>query len=197
MTDATSPPARARRGTDPAVEATIDELLALVIDDLVPAVGWYRSQVARHLEIGIPGLGCLELVRRRPRSAAQLGSRTGLTPSAMNRVVRRLEAEGHVERTASRTHEQQLIIGLRAHEHRDVVLELVRQHVRGAIEHLVSSFGLAEDARRAAAANVLVHVSAALGQEAWEMEQAAARTAYASRRERERERTGRRPIWDW
>jgi DNA-binding MarR family transcriptional regulator len=188
---------RAPRGSDPEVEATIEELLDLVIDDLVPAVGWYRSQLARHLGIGIPGLGCLELVRRRPRSAAQLGSRTGLTPSAMNRVIRRLEAAGHVARTPSATHEQELIVELRAHERRDVVLELVREHVRGAVEHLVSSFGLQNDSRRQAAANVLLHVSEALGREAWEMEQAGERRAYASRRRRERERTGRRPIWDW
>lgn len=34
---------------------------------LVPVVGWYRSQMARHLGVGLPGLGCLELVAERPR----------------------------------------------------------------------------------------------------------------------------------
>ena len=73
-------------------------------------------------------------------------------------------------------------------ERRDLVLELIRTHLRGTMCHVVSTLGLAQEARLRIAAETLVQVSRSLGREAWEMEHVRANRAYFDRRQRARER---------
>ena len=173
----------------------VEELVGLVLDQLVPAVGWYRDQLAHRLEIGLPGLAVVEGVRAGPTTAGRLALRTGMTPSAVTKVIRRLEAQGHVERTPSRTHEQELVVRLVPHELRDLVLDDIRTDVRGAVLHVVSTLGLRDEGNGHVAANLMVQVVHALGREAWVMGHRAAADAHRRRLRRERERRGHRPRW--
>jgi hypothetical protein len=173
-------------------EQAVEELVDLVIEHLVPVAGWYREQLARHLEVGGPGLAVIEQVRRRPSSAGRLSRTTAMTPSAVTKVVRRLEAAGHVVRNPSGEHEQELLVELVPHEDRDRVLDGVRRRVRSSMQHLVSSFGLNDEERLRIAANVLVHAAATLGREATDMEALHARHAMIVRRRRAREAAGLR-----
>ena len=100
-------------------------------------------------------------------------------------------------RTPSGTHEQELLVELLPHASRDLVLGLVRTHVRGTAAHVVSTLGLTSEARLRIAAETLVQVAWALGGEAWEMEHVAARRAQRARRVRARQRSGQRPPWEW
>jgi DNA-binding MarR family transcriptional regulator len=183
--------------TAQARDRTVENLVDLVLHQLVPAVGWYRTQLAHHLGTGLPGLAVLEDAGQRPTTAARSALRIGMTPSAATKVIRKLELDGHVTRTPSGTHEQELLVELAPQQSRDMVLELIRTHVRGTVEHVVSALGLTADARYRIAAETLVQVAWALGQEAWEMEHVAANRAHAARRMRARERSGRRPFWEW
>lgn len=180
-----------------AREDVVDELVDLVVDQLVPVLGWYRDQLARRLSTGLPGLAVIEDARRAPTTAGRMALRTGMTPSAAAKVIRRLEAQGHVERVPSRTHEQELHVTLVPHAERDLVLELVRTRVRGAVRHVVSTLGLRQEPRRRVAAETLIHVVQVLGREAWVMGHRAAGEAHARELRRERERAGRRPRWQW
>lgn len=178
-------------------EDVVEELVDLVVDQLVPVLGWYRDQLARHLSVGLPGLAVIEDARRAPTTAGRMSLRTAMTPSAITKVIRRLEAQGHVERVPSRTHEQELLVALVPHVERDLVLEFVRTRVRGVVRHLVSSLGLRHEPRRRIAADTLVQVTQALGREAWVMGHQAAGEAHARELRRDRERAGRRPRWQW
>jgi hypothetical protein len=180
-----------------ARERAVEELVELVLDQLVPAVGWYRDQLAHRLGIGLPGLAVLEDAGQHPTTAARAALRSGMTPSAATKVIRKLESGGHVTRTPSRTHEQELLVELVPHEYRDLVLGLVRTHLRETVSHVVSTLGLASEHRRRIAAETVVQVTWALGREAWEMEQVAANRTHAARLARARERSGQRPPWEW
>ena len=171
--------------------------MELIVDQLVPAVGWYRDQLARRLGTGLPGLAVLEDAGHRPTTAARAALRIGMTPSAATKVIRKLESDGHVRRSPSGVHQQELLVELVPHEGRDVVLEMVRGHVRGTVAHVVSTLGLTSDARLRIAAEVLAQVARTLGREAWEMEHVAANRAHAARRARARRRSGQRPPWEW
>lgn len=168
-------------------EDAVEELVALVLDHLVPVVGRYRDQLARRLGTSPAGLTVLERARARPTTAARSAAWTGMTPSAMTKVVRRLEEQGHVARVPSADHEQELSVELRPHEERDLVLARIRDEVRWSMRHVVSVFGLTDMAQRGVAANALVHAAATLEREAARMEARAARLVVIARRRKERE----------
>lgn len=173
-------------------EQAVEELVDLVLEHLVPVAGWYREQLARRLEVGGPGLAVIEQVRRRPSSAGRLSRTTAMTPSAVTKVVRRLEAAGHVVRSPSADHGQELLVELLPHAERDGVLDGIRERVRSSVAHLVSSFGLCDEDRLRIAANVLVHAADTLGREATDLEARHARRAMIVRRRRAREAAGLR-----
>jgi DNA-binding MarR family transcriptional regulator len=175
-----------------ARDRTVENLVDLVLQQLVPAVGWYRDQLAHRIGTGLPGLAVLEDAGQRPTTAARSALRIGMTASAATKVIRKLELDGHVTRTPSGTHEQELLVELVPHQDRDAVLERVRSHVRATVDHLVATLGLAADARYRIAAETLVQVAWALGREAWEMEHLAADRAHAAHRTRAREAAGLR-----
>jgi hypothetical protein len=181
---------------DARPRATVDELVELVVEELVPAAGWFRGQLARRLDVGLPGLAVLEDARRAPTTAARTALRTGMTPSAATKVITRLEAQGHVRRTPSGRHDQELLVELIPHEDRDFVLDGARARIGQTAQHVVSTLGLRDDDRGHVAVQVLVQVAHTLGTQAWEMEHRAATDAFDARRRRARERSGRRSPWD-
>ena len=119
-------------------EDVVEELVDLVVDQLVPVLGWYRDQLARHLSVGLPGLAVIEDARRAPTTAGRMSLRTAMTPSAITKVIRRLEAQGHVERVPSRTHEQELLVALVPDVERDLVLEFLSAR-RSGVSSAISS----------------------------------------------------------
>lgn len=81
------------------IEDATDELLTLLLDDLAPALQWYRDEVARRLGLSLRELLCLDLcLRRGPITSGRIGEQLGLTRSAVGKLLRRLEADGHVVR---------------------------------------------------------------------------------------------------
>lgn len=178
-------------------EDAVEELVGLVMDQLVPVVGWYRDQLAHRLGIGLPGLAVIEDARREPTTAGRMALRTGMTPSALAKVIRRLEAQGHVERVPSQTHEQELLVALLPHAERDLVLDILRTRGRGDVQHVVSTLGLRREPNRQIAAETLIQVAQVLGREAWLMGRRASDEAHARQLQHERERAGHRPRWQW
>ncbi|WP_328308656.1 MarR family transcriptional regulator [Actinomycetospora sp. NBC_00405] len=73
-------------------EDATDELVTLLLDDLGPALQWYRDEVARTLGLSPSEVLCLEVCRRHgSMSSGRLGERLGLTRSAVAKMLRRLE----------------------------------------------------------------------------------------------------------
>jgi DNA-binding MarR family transcriptional regulator len=151
----------ATRAAVPA-EVVVEELVTLILDHLVPAVGWYRDQVAHRLGLGPAALTVLEQAGRRPTTASRCAGWTGMTPSAMAKVVRRLEAAGHVVRSPSGRHEQELFVELVPHPERDRLAAHLRENVRWSMRHLVATLGLTDSDRHLVAANAVVHAATAL-----------------------------------
>lgn len=188
-------PASGRRTidrVDDASEAATEELVTLLLDHLVPIAGWYRDQVAHRLGLSTAALTVLERARTGPTSASRCAAWTAMTSSAMSKVVRRLEAQGHVRREPSGEHEQELFIELVAHEERDRVLAALRNEVRWSVRHLVAVMGLADPERRRVAANAVVHGAAALGARAARLERRVEDRRTLVRRRKAREAAGLR-----
>lgn len=177
---------------DDASEAAAEELVTLLLDHLVPVAGWYRDQVAHRLGVSTAALTVLERARARPTSASRCAAWTTMTSSAMSKVVRKLEAQGHVVRSPSGEHEQELFIELAAHEERDRVLASLRNDVRWSMRHLVALLGLADPERRRIAANALVHGSSALALRAERLERREVDRRTRVRRRKAREAAGMR-----
>lgn len=115
-----------------------DRLTALVLDVLGSVLAAWRAEAARRLEVDAPSLACLDLVRRHGHvSPALVMERTGLTRSAVSKMVRRLEGAGHVELLGGGERGQALEIGPRPHAERDAerarMLLEVRRRVRWTV----------------------------------------------------------------
>ncbi len=142
-----------------AIAAAVGELTDLVVDHLLPIVHRHRTAVAARLGLGLPELLALDLLRRiGPLPAGTLGERVGLTRSTATKMVRRLEAGGHVVRNPDPDHRQAQVVSLVPHEERDRVLTSFRRQVRSTMRSAVSTYGLHRDAELARAAGLLIHV---------------------------------------
>ncbi|WP_285659455.1 MarR family transcriptional regulator [Actinomycetospora sp. NBRC 106375] len=123
-----------------AEEDATDELVALLLDELGPALQWYRNEVARRIGLSPSEMLCVEICRRRgPISSGRLGEQLGMTRSAVAKLVRRLEARGHVAREAGRHHEQEIHVRLVPHARRDAVLEDLRTSLHGSVLRVVAA----------------------------------------------------------
>lgn len=139
-----------------------DELLGLLLDELGPAVQWYREEVARRLGLSATELLCLDICRRRgPISSSRIGEHLGLTRSAVAKLLRRLEAADHLVRELPRGHEQDICVHLRPHETRDAVLAVLRAEMRRSVRELVAEHRLHDD-RLSLVAGVVVRLSDAV-----------------------------------
>ncbi|WP_018334390.1 MarR family transcriptional regulator [Actinomycetospora chiangmaiensis] len=146
-----------------AVEAATEELTALVVDHLVPVVHRFRIATARRLELGLPELLCLDLLRHLgPLPSGTIGERVGLTRSTVSKMLRRLEDGGHVRREASAGHRQGVEVWLVPHEERDRIVASFRTAVRDLVRATVTTYGLYRPDRRARAAGQLLHLVHAL-----------------------------------
>jgi DNA-binding MarR family transcriptional regulator len=166
-------------------EDATDELLALLLDDLGPFLQWYRDEVARRLGLSSTELLCLDVCRRRgPISSGRLGEQLGLTRSAVAKLVRRLEADGHIVRTTVRGREQEIEVRLRPHAARDAVLEDRRDALRRSVREVVAVHGV-RGRRHALVAGVLASLGDVLFRHARALGDAAAeRRLLAARRAR-------------
>ncbi|MFC5066278.1 MarR family transcriptional regulator [Actinomycetospora atypica] len=148
-----------RAEREAAVEATVDELTALVVDQLVPVVHRYRNETARRLGLGLPELLCLDLLRYLgPLPSGTIGDRVGLTRSTVSKMLRRLEQGGHVRRGASVDHPQGVEVSLVPHDERDRLLAVFRRDVRAAVRSAVTTHGLHRDDRRLHVAGLLIQL---------------------------------------
>ena len=134
-------PERAAR--DAVLHEVADELATRVLDDLLPLAHRLRAETARRLGLTMPELMCLDTVRRfGPLTSELLVSRTGLGRSAVSKMVRRLEAAGHVERTPDPAHLQGVLVRLVPHQLRDDQRELLRRAFRVALWGAAGDAGL-------------------------------------------------------
>ncbi|MEJ2886918.1 MarR family transcriptional regulator [Actinomycetospora aeridis] len=139
-------------------EDATDELVTVVLDELGPAVQWYREEVARRLGLSATEALCLDLCRRRgPISSGRLGEQLGLTRSAVAKMLRRLEADGHVVRELARDREQEIHVRLRPHRARDELLADLRGQFRREVRVLVAERGIREG-RHSLVAGVVVRL---------------------------------------
>ena len=124
-------------------EDATDELVTLLLDDLGPALQWYRDEVARTLGLTPGEVLCLEVCRRHgSMSSGRLGERLGLTRSAVAKMLRRLEEAGHVARLSSPDHEQEIEVEVRPHAARDAVLDAQRRALRRSLREMVGNQAL-------------------------------------------------------
>ncbi len=140
-----------------------DELTTLVLDDVLPHALRLRAETARRLGLTLPELACLDALRRAgPQTSDLLGNRTGLGRSAVSKMVRRLEAAGHVERTPNRAHAQGVIVRLVPHQERDHQLERLRFRLRTALWGAAADAGLDRPRRLAGVSLVLQSITGCL-----------------------------------
>ncbi len=129
------------------------ELTRLVLDELGPALRWYHAEVARRVGLDPVELQCLHLLERHGVAASGLvGDRTGLSRSAVAKLLHRLERDGHVERSVRRGRAQEVEVVLRPHVERDATLDVLRSRVDEAMAGIVANLGLCGLERRSAAA---------------------------------------------
>ncbi|MEJ2866677.1 MarR family transcriptional regulator [Actinomycetospora sp. OC33-EN08] len=114
--------------------AAADELAGLVLDGIVPLVNRQRLLAAGRLGLTAHEFACLDLLRvSGPLTTDLLSARTGLTRGALSKMLRRLESEGHVERSPDRTHVQRVVVTLVPHQDRDDEEFRLRLLVRAAM----------------------------------------------------------------
>ncbi|MFC5139291.1 MarR family transcriptional regulator [Actinomycetospora rhizophila] len=173
-----------------------DELLTVLLDDLGPAVQWYRDEVARRLGLSSAELLCLDVCRRHgPISKGRLGERLGLTRSAVAKMLRRLEGDGHLVRDLPRGREQEIHVRLRPHPHRDAVLADLRADMRRAVKQVVADFALREQ-RHSLAAGVVVRLGDTFFEHARALAEATAWRRILAERRARREADPARPWWE-
>ena len=154
-------PERAAR--DAVLREVADELATLVLDDLLPLAHRLRAETARRLGLTMPELVCLDTLRRfGPLTSELLVTRTGLGRSAVSKMVRRLEAAGHVERTPNPGHLQGVVVRLVPHELRDDQRELLRFTFATALTGAAGGAGLDRPRALAGVALVLQVISGCL-----------------------------------
>ncbi|GAA4829161.1 hypothetical protein GCM10023201_15720 [Actinomycetospora corticicola] len=142
-----------------AVEAATEELTALVVDLLLPVVHRFRIETARRLGLGLPELLCLDLLRHLgPLSSGAVGERVGLTRSTVSKMLRRLEADGHVRRVIGADHRQGVEVSLVPHEERDRIVAAFRIAVRDHVRSMVRTYALHRPDRQARAAGQFLHL---------------------------------------
>ncbi|MDD7934149.1 MarR family transcriptional regulator [Actinomycetospora straminea] len=140
-------------------EDDTDELLTLLLDDLGPSLQWYRDEVARRLGLTASELLCLDVCRcRGPISSGRIGEYLGLTRSAVAKMVRRLEAAGHVVRELPQGREQDVHVRLRPHATRDALLEGLREEMRRSVQEIVDDHGI-RGRRHALVARLVIRFS--------------------------------------
>jgi DNA-binding MarR family transcriptional regulator len=147
-------PERAAR--DVVLRAIADELATLILDDVLPLAHRLRAETARRLELTMPELVCLDVLRcSGPLTSAVLGDRTGLDRSAVSKMVRRLEDAGHVERSATASHLQAVLVTLVPHEERDDELAVLRFRLSAVLWGAAGDAGLDRPGRLAGVVLVL------------------------------------------
>ncbi|MCD2196671.1 MarR family transcriptional regulator [Actinomycetospora endophytica] len=141
------------------IVAATDELTDLLVDHLLPVVQRYRESVAARLDLGLPELHTLDLLRRLGSlSSGAIGERVGLTRSTTSKMLRRLEAAGHVVREPDVAHRQGWPVSLVPHEERDLDLAAFRRRIRSTVRSAVTTYGLYRRANLAVAAGLVIHV---------------------------------------
>lgn len=186
-----------RRDREAAVEAATDELTDILVERVLPVVHRYRAVVAARLGLGLPELLCLDLLRlSSPLGGGAVAERVGLTPSTTSKMLRRLEADGHVVREPDPDHGQGLVVRLVPHEERDRVLDGFRGQVHSTVRAAVVGHALYREPDLPRAAGLLLQVvhglQLAVGEETHRLWSQRA----VSRRQRAREAAGRRPWWE-
>ncbi|WP_433787527.1 MarR family winged helix-turn-helix transcriptional regulator [Actinomycetospora sp. CA-101289] len=176
------------------LDAATDELVRLLLDDLGPTLQWYRDEVARRLGLSHAELLCLELCRRHGAvTSNRIGTRLGLTRSAAAKLVRRLEAAGHVTRRHGQA-DPEVEVRLRPHAARDAVLADLRGRMWRAVRGVVANHGLRER-RHALVATALVGISNVVFAHAQALADAAADKRLHAARRRAREADTSAPWW--
>ena len=95
------------------IAAAVDELTELLIDRVLPVAQRYRVALADRLGLGLPELLCVDLLRRLgPLPAGAVAERVDLTRSTTSKMLRRLEADGHVVREPDPGHRQGQVVRL-------------------------------------------------------------------------------------
>lgn len=177
---------------DAYADEDAERLTAFVLDVLGPTLAWWRVEAGRRLGVDAPSLTCLELARRHGTvSPALIAERTGMTRSAVSKMLRRLRDAGEVELHGGELRGQPLEVVLRPLAVRDAELERLRREVCDRLRWAART----ELAERAEALRLLREVATSLhvaathsADEAAEARRAAARRAAARERAAERER---------
>jgi DNA-binding MarR family transcriptional regulator len=176
-------------------EDATDELVTLLLDDLGPALQWYRDEVARTLGLSPGEVLCLEVCRRHgSMSSGRLGERLGLTRSAVAKMLRRLEEAGHVARLASPDHEQEIEVEVRPHTARDAVLDAHRRALRRALREMVGNQAL-HGRKHAVAATAVAGLATVVFTRARAMADATIERRLLAERRRAREAGHPTPWW--
>lgn len=167
-----------------------DELTGFVLDDVVPQVNRLRLLLAARLGLTVHELACLDLLRQMgPLTTDLLGDRTGLTRSGLSRMLRRLEQEGHVSRSAAPGHAQQVVVTLVPHEERDAAATQLRFVVRAAMRGAAAEAGLHRPRELAGAAAIMRILSTCLFRAAQDVGDRVVGLR------RQRQRLGNEPRW--
>ena len=168
-------------------EELVDELTALVVDDLAPVLAWYRVRFAARLGLSVAELTCLEMCRQSGwTTSSRVAERTGLTRSAVAKLLRRLEERGHVERVIH-PDEQEVEVRWRPVERRDLLWSQLREEMRQTIQEELAT------THRELAARALHQLLQLSFRHARRLGDAAARARVL--RERRRARAGETPWW--
>lgn len=118
------------------VETEIAILTAIVLDLLGPALARYRVQAGRRLDLDAPSLLCLEMLRRPGTvTGAVISESTGLTSSAVSKMLGRLEAAGHVERDARARRGEVVEVASLPHRERDDELGRLRAELARGLRY--------------------------------------------------------------
>jgi DNA-binding MarR family transcriptional regulator len=145
---------------DAAIAAAVDDLTELLIDRVLPLAQRYRAALADRLGLGLPELLCVDLLRRLgPLPAGAVAERVDLTRSTTSKMLRRLEADGHVVREPDPDHRQGQVVRLVPHAERDRILDAFRRQMRSTVSGAVSALGLHRDEEITLAAGLLLHVA--------------------------------------
>lgn len=119
---------------------------------LVLAADRYRHAVAAALDMGPSDAVAMGQLRAGALNARELATRTGLTPSTMTALLRRLEKAGLAQRSPHPTDRRQIVVSLTDAGHAE--LDRSERWLAGVLEHM--------DASPAEAERVLVALREAL-----------------------------------
>lgn len=164
-----------------------DELTEVLLDRLAPALDTYRREVARRAGLGLDGLVCVERLRRRHRLAASsLGAALVVTRSGLSKILRRLEADGQIERHRPEGPGREVEVVWRPLPRRDAVFDELRDRFRRDLEDLALTYRLDDPERRALVGWLMVQVADMVARHTRELADAAEYTRFLERRRRGR-----------